>query len=173
MIFNSQLLQTDRTIREHTLFLSSLFSSPFFIGCVISTLSWHVWVYTQRSTFLVVAALHLNILSTCPSPPFAVVSLVTTWWSTACSLLFFSKRDHGNSAPWVLACLKNVWSFYTWGTAWQHIKSLAYTFSLKYPMSIVPLFWHWKLLGLAWFYPLMNVVLGAGAYLLTGYFLYL
>ena len=92
--------------------------------------------------------------------PLAVVSLVTTWWSTVCSLMFFSRRDHGNSIPWVPACLKNVWSFYTWGTAWQHIKSLAYTFSLKYPMSIVPLFWHWKLLGLAWFYPLMSVVLG-------------
>ena len=133
MIFNSQLLQTDRTIGEHTLFSSSVFSSPFFIGCVISTLSWHVCVYTQRPTSLAVAALHPNVFSTCPGPPLAVVSLVSAWWSTACSLLFFSKRDHGNSAPWVPACLKNVWSFYAWGTAWQHIESLAYTFPLNTP----------------------------------------
>lgn len=50
-----------------------------------------------------------------------------------------------------LLCLRNSLTAY---------RILGIHFSLKYPVSIVPLFWHWKLLGLAWFYPLKNVILG-------------
>ena len=54
--------------RGHSLFSSSLFSStPFFTRCVISMLLWHIWLYTQRSTFLV-TALHLNIFNACSWP---------------------------------------------------------------------------------------------------------
>lgn len=118
------------------------------------------------STFIFVSSLHQIFHVFSPGPPFAVVSLVTTWWATVWSLVVFSRRVHGNTTLWVLACLKKkkkvVWNFYTWETAWQHIKSLAYTSFLKYPMRIVPLFWHWKLLGLAWFCSLMSNLICLG-----------
>lgn len=119
------------------------------------------------STFIFVSSLHQIFHVFSPGPPFAVVSLVTTWWATVCSLVVFSRRVHGNTTLWVLACLKKkkkkvVWNFYTWEIAWQHIKSLAYTSFLKYPMRIVPLFWHWKLLGLAWFCSLMSNLICLG-----------
>lgn len=122
----------------------SLFSSSFHfplslpVRYVIPTSLQPIHIYTQMSTFPFIFALLWNIFSACSWSFFCYGfpgHLLVVW---ICSLVVPSRRVHAHNTPWVLVCLRMfVCSFYAGGTTWWHIKSLAYTFFLTYPMSIV------------------------------------
>lgn len=97
-------------------------------------------IYIQMLTIIFIFALHLNIFSACSWSSFCYgfpSHLLMAWNLFSVSFLKKGSWEQYSLNSWMS---KNICGFFTWGTAWQRIKSLAHTLFLKYLVSSVLLF---------------------------------